>query len=103
SVRRADGAATAVLRRRRATAADGHDGSAVLPDTGDAADVGSVGRTRADATRTLARLRADLAGAARVQRRCLLARPCRSARPRIVIPAMSARAKWGHSPRKLGP
>ena len=40
SVRRADGVAPAVLCRRRAAPAHGDDGSAVLSDPGDAADLG---------------------------------------------------------------
>ena len=48
--------------------------------------LGSVRRPRADAGRPMARLRADLAGAAGVQRRCVEAGPCRSRRAPIVIP-----------------
>ena len=78
------GAAAAVVRRRGAAAAAGDDGSAVLPDPGDAADLGRGRRARADAAGAVAGLRADLGGACGVQRRRVAAGACRSARPRIV-------------------
>ena len=53
-------------------AADGDDGAAVLSDPGDAADLGRGRRARADAAGAVAGIRADLGGAAGVQRRRLL-------------------------------
>jgi EamA-like transporter family len=70
-----------------AAVAAGHARPVVLFDPCDGDDLGRAGRTRTDAGATLARLRADLAGAAGFQWGRVEAGPRRSGRAPIVIPA----------------